>query len=365
MVGTLSLAGDGIEVTVQGLKFTQNLLVNQAAAVRLLQNDFAAGNILLVGTIGAASSPPDAGPSAVIVGNRLASGVIQEPNDYSSRAFYIAGNILVSGYIQVRTPAWIVGNEVGNYTTSPYRIYAYAGWVRILANRIRANNSSPYDYTTFGAIMTESPYSLVANNIIDESQESCPSCGYSYVTVGIMSKGPGYAVIVNNIVRGMGTPGLNRYGHAIVSQTPVARVSGNIVLDFAGYSGTSSYYPISANPGSELSNNLCYESSGDCPAGNGNLNADPRLVDLVDYRLAPNSPAIDAGPDAYEFADLDRTRKDIGVHGGPWSIGQYDAQRDPYNFTPYVYPLVSAGWFPGSGTSGTLEVQAIGVARLR
>ena len=52
----------------------------------------------------------------------------------------------------------------------------------------------------------------------------------------------------------------------------------------------------------------------------------------------------------------------MGVHGGPWSIGQYDAQRDPNSLAPFVYPLFKAD---SSIFDGNLEVQALGVARLR
>ena len=52
----------------------------------------------------------------------------------------------------------------------------------------------------------------------------------------------------------------------------------------------------------------------------------------------------------------------MGAYGGPWSIGQYDAQRDPNAISPYVYPL-----FQGDAVSsgGVIDVQALGVARLR
>lgn len=70
----------------------------------------------------------------------------------------------------------------------------------------------------------------------------------------------------------------------------------------------------------------------------------------------------DAGPPDYGLADLDRSRNDIGAQGGPWSIGQYDAQRQPSSLAPFVYPLFKAD---SSIFDGNLEVQALGVARLR
>ena len=74
------------------------------------------------------------------------------------------------------------------------------------------------------------------------------------------------------------------------------------------------------------------------------------------------SPAINAGPDDFAFADLDRSRNDIGAYGGPWNIEQYDLQRDPLNYAPYVFPLFKAN---SAFSDGSIEVRALGVARLR
>ena len=111
-----------------------------------------------------------------------------------------------------------------------------------------------------------------------------------------------------------------------------------------------------------MTHNLCWNNSGTCPTGDGNLDADPQFVDLVDYALGPGSPAIDAGPTDFNLADLDRSRNDMGAHGGPWSIGQYDAQRDPGSFAPYVYPLLNVD---SMLSGGVLEYRTLGVARLR
>ena len=174
---------------------------------------------------------------------------------------------------------------------------------------------------------------------------------------GIQAAGTGLATILNNVVRSIGVNPYN--GNGIQASTGGAKVSGNIVIDY----GTVNGAPIGVSaPTAEVTYNLCFNNRGSCPAGGGNLNADPLFVDLESYELGAGSPAIDAGPPDYTRADLDRTRNDMGAHGGPWSIGQYDAQRDPYNFAPYVYPLIKADAAPGGGL---LEIEALGVAKLR
>lgn len=347
MVGTLRAEGEGIRVTVQGLRFTQNLLINRAAAVRVLENDFAAGSIIWSGPVGAGGAEPDAFPALVIVGNQLASGSIVESGDTGSGASYIAGNTLVSGSISSASSAWIVGNKVRPYGGTCIAVDGpYAAWVRILANHLQC----------YGVIIwVNTPYTLLADNVV----EVINGAGVSNAGA-ILTDGPGYSVIMNNVIRLMSTTRDISY-YAIRSDSPVSRVSGNIILNWLNWTNYSPFAVNGAGTGSaDISNNLCFGGT-DCPSGNGNLNADPRFVDLIDYRLAPNSPAINAGPTDYSFADLDRTRNDMGAYGGPWSIGQYDAQRDPNNLTPYVYPMNAAGW----GVSGSVEVQALGVARLR
>ena len=78
-----------------------------------------------------------------------------------------------------------------------------------------------------------------------------------------------------------------------------------------------------------LHHNLFWLSDGssgyDSALGEGDLVADPRLVDDPndgglsddDYHLRDSSPAIDAGPSDAALADVDGSRNDLGMYGGP------------------------------------------------
>lgn len=62
--------------------------------------------------------------------------------------------------------------------------------------------------------------------------------------------------------------------------------------------------------------------NGPNPVGDdGNFSADPMFADLAarDLRPAPGSPLIDSGRSAEEYNDLDGTRNDLGIFGGPLS----------------------------------------------
>ena len=378
IVSYLTIYGDGVEATLQGLSFTQSVVIDHGAAVevrgnrfdagsidigkdagavRVLENALAAGDIQMLGD-GLGSPQMETPPRWVIIGNSI-EGTIRGggPDD---AVVYIAGN-RIEGRIQTTSSAWIVGNAV--HSLDAHALFARGAWVRIIANRVYAASSSGGAWHSphlVGGIIADSAYSLIAANLV-ELEVLCTDCRNAYQP-GIDASGPGYSLIFNNIVRARGH-GSGRIGAAIQSHSGSNRISGNIVLD---YVSDSPLHPIQHSRAADVSNNLCHGGSGECPEGDGNLNTDPRLVDQLHYRLAPNSPAIDTGAADFRLADLDRTRNDMGVHGGPWAIGQYDVQREPGHEAPFVYPLSTAGWMPGgAGVSDSLEVRALGVARVR
>ena len=342
----MDIRGDGIEVTVQGLKFSKSIFLTDAAAINLLENEWLSGgiNCNYYSTSGGDGS-------LVIVGNR-----IDEPpgsiSDIRIDGAYIAGNTILNGSIRSESYVWIVGNEVINYAEAinSRNGIGSGGNAFIIANRVRCNNSSAVP----SCIHSDASSAYIANNIVEVNDLS----GSTWTQHGIYAT-TGHATIVNNIVRGM--PALpSRTGSGIYVTAPNARISGNIIIDYL----SNSNEPIAwTSPSAEVSHNLCFNNSGNCPpSADGNLDLDPMFVDTEDYQLAVGSPAINAGPPDYKMADLDLSRNDIGVYGGPWSIDQYDHQREPDNLAPFVYPLNrTETFFKG----GLLEVRVLGIARLR
>jgi hypothetical protein len=100
-------------------------------------------------------------------------------------------------------------------------------------------------------------------------------------------------------------------------------VEGSAVLDArCGITSDSAELTVRNNLFHGNSANAC--GSLDDPAGSsGNLEADPefRDPDAGDWRLGASSPGIDAGPDDDGYEDVDGSRNDVGVYGGPYSIG--------------------------------------------
>ncbi len=340
--GIITISGNGIKVTLQGLKFTVDVNLTEAAAIRLLENEWLSGD---VEGYNYRSSQGDG--ALVIVGNRFASG--SDISVYSDGA-YIAGNVLFGGRIMTYSYVWIVGNEIITIDAPAIDAGGTGATANVLANRVRCN-----DQNTANCVEVNTPSALVAGNIIEVNDTYD---GVTYPQNGIFADGTGEISILNNVIRGM--PEItDRVGSGIAVTTPSARVSGNIIIDYV----SSSNLPINVTSTIlEVSNNLCFNNSGICPAGDGNLDLNPMFMDLLNFELDAASPAIDAGPLDFNLADLDRTRNDMGVHGGPWSIGQYDVQRDPNNYSPYTYPLLK---IDSMLSGGILEYRTLGVARLR
>ncbi|MHC4893640.1 MAG: choice-of-anchor Q domain-containing protein [Planctomycetota bacterium] len=155
--------------------------------------------------------------------------------------------------------------------------------------------------------------------------------------------------VVGNRATGQATGGIRSQGSTVT-------VAGSIVYDNEGQSGAQG----SAN---QISSglNVTYSIVEGGYAGNGNLSTDPGFVDVNagDLRLAPGSPAIDAGNSGLfgaaspsDVAGLPRevddpSTVDTGIGGAPIAdIGAHEYQ--PPAFTPI------AGCF-GNTADGSLH----------
>jgi len=339
--GDFTIQGAGISVTLQGLTFEKTVRVNQAAEVRLLENTF-------VPTLYLENYKSSEGDGSLfIIGNYFLNGAI---SGISSNDAYIAGNVINNGFINGSAPVWIVGNDVICNCNTAHLIYiSSSGTVRIIGNRVRNYIYNNYSYS-YG-IYASSPQALISGNIVQIFVN--PNNAYLDYSAGIHSASGTAATIINNVISG-GT----KRNTGISLSVSSAKVYGNIIENFnTAITVNSSTYLA------DIGHNICFNNgTNNCNSANGNLAVDPKFVDRTNFRLAADSPAINAGPPDNTFADLDRTRNDIGAHGGPWSIGQYDIQRSTDNRAPYVYPLFDIN----SSLSGSdLRIRALGVARMR
>lgn len=333
-------------VTIQGLIITENVFLVDAAEIRILENKFLSSYI----DCGSYSTSGGDG-GLVIVGNKMSDGIIYNINTVGA---YIAGNILTNSTIRANESyLWIIGNEITTNTDNTRSaIYITYNGIRgnIIANRIYCNTGYVSGYN---CIYSQATSTFAAGNTVILRDGN--TTNFLQRALYVESED---AKIVNNVFQGM-PQNPTRSGEAIRVDAPNTRISGNIIIDYV----SDSAVPVSFNsPTAIVTHNICYNNSGNCPEGTGNLNTNPLLLNTVTFELSSVSPGIDAGPPDYGLADLDRTRNNIGAHGGPWSIAQYDAQRNPTNYAPYVFPLFDVDSIL---SGGFLEIQTLGVARLR
>lgn len=143
---------------------------------------------------------------------------------------------------------------------------------------------------------------------------------------------------------------------AVYAQRYLQAVSGNV---FQGIQHGA--VELAAGVFANISDNLCYQIGGTCPGANA-LTANPLFMNAAagDYHLLAGSPAINAGPSVPVLNDIDGSRNDLGVHGGPFDLDQFDVQRAP-SLQPFVYPLFEAN--KAIDGNGKLQIRLIGVAR--
>lgn len=337
--GTFTIDAADSQVILQGVDFGVAVNVLAAADVKVLEGSFYNGVDLNV----TAYATTEGDGTLMVIGNFFSPGsLITTIYAYDA---YIAGNIFEKGHIDSRVSAWIVGNLIRGTQNTRAINFSTEGSVRILANRIFM-----YDYSSSGApgIDISAGSALIAGNILQVNWGS-----YNYaVRRGIQVSSSTFAKVINNVVDGVSL--ITQVGNSSYGIVAYGEVSGNIVTNL----NSSNFNAIA---GSGVENNLCFANRNNV-CGSTPVLLDPLVVDRIDYQLGINSPAIDAGSLNPAFADLDRTRNDIGAHGGPWDIAQYDAQRDPLYFGPYVYPMFEAN---AAFVDGQLQIRAIGVARLR
>jgi len=142
----------------------------------------------------------------------------------------------------------------------------------------------------------------------------------------------------NNIVRN----GANYYGDNQafwVGSAASVSAFNNIIYDYSGTAadrgfrldGSATNY-ISSNIGygiqdefvyGPFANNTVNYNLSQTGEGGGvllqnRLNADPAFVDTTNFVLGPTSPARNAGDPDPRFNDIDGTRNDMGIYGGPF-----------------------------------------------
>ncbi len=285
---------------------------------------------------------------------------------------YVAGNTFEKTHTFTTYSGYFIGNKVStshaqNVAMNLYTAYVIGNeFIRDLDTNPPTYANSDYNLAVFNA-PTQSgltgKWPLISNNI--------------FRVIGALGSAPGSPIkdmvavnlatssqLHNNIIDYAAFQWSTGGDHGMIYVGSNSTVQGNIVIN-----GSNNGMPAitfindTERTQSDASYNDCFNNAGNCGSTDGNISIDPDFVDFIDYVLSPgSSPAIDAGPANEHLNDLDGSRNDMGVHGGPHPISQYRNQLNPAATAPFVYPV-----FKDIQTlSGAqVEVTAIGVARFK
>lgn len=114
----------------------------------------------------------------------------------------------------------------------------------------------------------------------------------------------------------------------------------SVIFNYGGYSASGRAFRLAGSANNYISSNIGYSIDSEFVYGpfannsvtcnlsqtgegggillQNRLNADPAFVDTTNFVLGPTSPARNAGDPDPRFNDIDGTRNDMGIYGGPF-----------------------------------------------
>jgi len=226
----------------------------------------------------------------------------------------ITGNVTVGSSVQrfsftrstvTETLDTSASNGLVAYSTLRWFRQRSSGQAYLLGNTINERNANgggtveAYDNSKI----------VLKNNIIRQGR----SGGYYELEKAVWVASLAQLEAFNNCLYDYSAPyGTGRGFQFEPNRTNVSQLSGNI-----GYSISSEFLYGPFNYINAF-NNLSGTGSGGGVYLASHLTTDPAFVDTTDFVLGPTSPARNAGDPDPRFNDIDGTRNDMGIYGGPF-----------------------------------------------
>lgn len=349
--------------TLQKLDFTGGGTVRTSAAkvLNVLENTFTDVHLSLNSTTG---------PCYIIGNNTQRTGTTSYDVSLDGDC-YSAGNTFNNLRILTANSGYFIGNKVSaNYNGSTamavYAAYAIGNeFIRDLDTNSPTNSNSNYNVVVFRKPQQTgltSNWPLIANNIFRVIGGSGSAPGQPIKSMMAANLNTS-SQLHNNVIDYAQLQWATQGNRGMIWVNSNSTIQGNIVVN-----GNSTinmpaigFLNDTERTQSDVSYNDCFDNASDCGNTDGNIAVDPDFVDSVDYALTSGSPAINAGPPNEHLNDLDGSRNDMGVHGGPHPISQYKDQLNG-GTAPFVYPVFNE---TQTLSGAQVEVTAIGVARFK
>ncbi len=139
-----------------------------------------------------------------------------------------------------------------------------------------------------------------------------------HIHSGIDAKGDSSLIVVNNIIQN-NNGGIIFYDNSLINQ-----LKNNIIVNNTSTDQIAGLHADESFTGTidSLDYNDVYNNSIDyngITKGSNDISSDPLYVSDSNFHLQSSSPCIDRGDPSSEFNDLDGSRNDMGIYGGPYA----------------------------------------------
>lgn len=287
-----------------------------------------------------------------IAANNISGGYITNTDwgGWIPKATFVVGNKIIPSIVESNEFQFGISNKgINNYTIGNY--------VELGISR----NSSNYVYGIFthGTNDISTYTKVAANNVVKLVPLGNSSGDWSVEReiVGIVNNhsNNSFLFVQNNLITFADDMPELAEGSGGIYLGHTGAAYNNIIVNFPGeavYDQSNELY--------EVNYNLCYQNGTNCGDDRDNLNIAP-LYNETDYTPLSGSPLIDGGFELVQYNDLDGTRNDIGVHGGPYGYAQYQAQLEDSD-KPYVFPIFGV---TQPDEPNSVAVSVLAVARMK
>jgi hypothetical protein len=356
-----------IQVALQGLVFDScnsqsplKVVAEQRTSLVLLENDFRETDIdatdvsqfIAIGNRFNENTGPDC-----ISGSFSSINALVNPDETEEQESIFAGNVIAETIIgSIFSNVHVLGNRFSCQVATIDRKCATTSVGDVIGNHFgyavdREARNMVTLQLDIGSGVSAPVVSIVANNVFDHSVTATNQQGnqqgepvdFGGVT-SVQVEGSDFE-LRNNVFdySGVQAQATAAEDVPVLDVRAAIEMRGNIIHQSVSAGGPRQVAIAYASPAiasdSVFANNLCFESGTTCGTSNGNLDVDPQFAEFTNFTLGAASPAINAGPIDATLSDIDLSRNDMGVHGGPLPYQQFIDQINNSN-EPYTYPLL-------------------------
>jgi len=225
----------------------------------------------------------------------------------------VTGGVSVAGEVrQFSFSRSTVTEGLDSYAGNTYISYSNIRYFRQRANGKAYLVGNTINERNIGGIGSVEAYDsskiVLKNNIIRQGS----SGGYRVNDEGVWVASLAQLEAINNVIYD--------YTSSYYGAGRAFRLDGsntNIISSNIGY-GIQNEFVLGPFANNSATYNLSQTGEGGGVLLQNRVNADPAFVNTTDFVLGPTSPARNAGDPDPRFNDIDGTRNDMGIYGGPF-----------------------------------------------